>query len=77
MNLLLIPTSVLNKLHAICLIDVSDDGLGLQNISFLFFSSLSLASKDDEARGIVMPLTIVGPGYQPGCIILRVGNLAD
>jgi hypothetical protein len=20
---------------------------------------------------------IVGPGYQPGCIILRVGNLAD
>jgi hypothetical protein len=22
-------------------------------------------------------LSIVGPGYQPGCIILRVGNLAD
>jgi hypothetical protein len=22
-------------------------------------------------------IDIVGPGYQPGCIILRVGNLAD
>jgi hypothetical protein len=21
--------------------------------------------------------SIVGPGYQPGCIILRVGNLVD
>jgi hypothetical protein len=26
---------------------------------------------------IVMKLGIVGPEYQPGCIILRVGNLAD
>jgi hypothetical protein len=22
-------------------------------------------------------ISIVGPGYQPGCIILRIGNLAD
>jgi hypothetical protein len=32
----------------------------------------------DLGRGLCGNETvIVGPGYQPGCIILRVGNLAD
>jgi hypothetical protein len=31
----------------------------------------------EQALQVCSVQSIVGPGYQPGCIILRVGNLAD
>jgi hypothetical protein len=34
-------------------------------------------SHKQKRRATDLILNIVGPGYQPGCIILRVGNLAD
>jgi hypothetical protein len=31
----------------------------------------------EQSFSAMKRIHIVGPGYQPGCIILRVGNLAD
>jgi hypothetical protein len=40
------------------------------------FDSLKFLIRSGLPSTVVV-LGTVGPGYQPGCIILRVGNLAD
>jgi hypothetical protein len=38
---------------------------------------LPLLVRNAERCVNIVTIGIVGPGYQPGCIVLRVGNLAD